>query len=60
MLYGQYFLGFADVPLDDGLPVTILNYGNGQSFDEHFEVEEGQVKRVNLSELYPGMFGDCR
>ena len=60
MLEGQYFLGFADTPLDDGLPVTILNYGNGQAFDKHFEVDEGKVKRVNLSELYPGIIGDYR
>ena len=60
VLKGNYFLGFADAPLDDGLPVTILNYANGQSFDEQFEVVEGKVKRVDLSELYPGRIVDCR
>ena len=47
--------GFNDELLDDGLPRTILNYANGQSFDEHFEVTvAGEVSRVDLAKLFGG------
>ena len=49
------FTGFSDENLDDGLPRTILNYANGQSFDEHFEVTvAGEVSRVDLAKLFGG------
>ena len=47
--------GFNDELLDDGLPRTILNYANGQSFEEHFEVTvAGEVSRVDLAKLFGG------
>ncbi len=46
--------GFSDAPLDDGLPYTILNYANGQSYEDHFEVVGDEVSRVDLNSLYPG------
>ena len=50
--------GFADDLLDDGLPRTILNYANGQSFEEHFEVTvAGEVSRVDLAKLFGGKTG---
>ena len=51
------YTGFADDLLDDNLPRTILNYANGQSFEEHFEVIDDKVSRVDLEKLFGGKTG---
>ena len=33
----------------DRKPYTILSYANGGGFDEHFEVDGGEVARVDLT-----------
>ena len=36
--------------IDDLLPLSFLSYANGPGFHDHLKVEDGRVRRVNLSE----------